>query len=220
MPQLGGNGPVEIIIVKDSAHTRTQKRERRQQCGSRCSTVTIIASEAWEWRGSLTAASAWSVSPARWEWIRRDYYRKGLCPHADPKEGKASAVRQQMLYSNNNRIRSVGVAGFAYRYVSSVSFPSSVGMDPSRLFSERRLPTRGPQKRERRQQCGSRCSTVTIIASEAWEWRGSLTGPSASSASPARWEWTRRDYYREGVCPHVEPKRGKGVSSAAADALQ
>ena len=31
----------------------------------------------------------------------------------DPKEGKAIAVRQQMFNGNNNRIRSVGVAGLS-----------------------------------------------------------------------------------------------------------
>ena len=133
-------------MAKVSAHTRTQKRESHQQCGSRCSAVIIAAPEAWEWRGPLTVSSDWSVFQARWEWIRRVYYRQAVCPHADPKEGKASAVRQQMLYSNSNRIRSVGVVGFAYRDISFVSIPSSVGMDPSNLFSLRFLPTRGPQR--------------------------------------------------------------------------
>ena len=51
------------------------------------------------------------------------------------KEGKVSAVLQKMLYCNNNRIRDVGVAGFAYNSVSSITFPSWVGMAPTRLLS-------------------------------------------------------------------------------------
>ena len=62
------------------------------------------------------------------------------------KEGKASAVRQQMLHSTNSRIRSVAVAGFTYSIVSLVSIPSSVGMAPSRLLSERSLHTHGAPK--------------------------------------------------------------------------
>ena len=76
-------------------------------------------------------------------------------------------MRQQMLCYNNNCITSVGVTAFAYRYFSSVNCPSSVGMGPTSLFSERRLSTRRAEKRNRRQQCSSRCSAVTIIAPKA-----------------------------------------------------
>ena len=63
------------------------------------------------------------------------------------KEGKVSVVRQKMLCRNNNRIRSVAVTVFAYRYHSSVSIPSSVGMDPSRLVIRlNNLPTRGANR--------------------------------------------------------------------------
>lgn len=64
----------------------------------------------------------------------------------DPKEANASAVQQQMLYSNNNCIRSVGVPGFTYSLVNFVSFPSSVGMAPTRLLQQRSLPKRGPER--------------------------------------------------------------------------
>ena len=72
LPHLGGDDLVEIVIVEVAARTWTQKRETRQQCGSRCSAVIIIASEV------------------------------------------------------------LGGAGFAYSSVSSVSIPSSVGMEPLR----------------------------------------------------------------------------------------
>ena len=71
--------------------------------------------------------------------------RKASAHKWSRKEGKASAMRQQMLYSNNNRIRSVAVTGFAYSVVSFFNFPSSVGMDPLILFLLRSLPARGPK---------------------------------------------------------------------------
>ena len=73
--------------------------------------------------------------------------------HTWTQKSETSAVRQQMLCSDYNRIESVGVPGFAYSCVSCVNCPSSVGMAPLSLLLESFLPKRGPQKRERRQQC-------------------------------------------------------------------
>ena len=58
----------------------------------------------------------------------------------------------------------MGVSAFAYRIVSLVSNPSSVGMNPSRLLPWSSLPTRwNPKKRKQRQQCASRCPIVIIV---------------------------------------------------------
>ena len=79
----------------------------------------------------------------------------------ESKRGKAvssAAVRQQMLYNIKYLMKSVGVPGFTYRELNFVSFPSSVGMGPTRLLSKRSLPIRRPKTRERRQRCVSRYS--------------------------------------------------------------
>ena len=49
-------------------------------------------------------------------------------------------MRQQMRFDNYIRIKSVRPAEFAYSRVSFVSFPSPVGMTPSKLLSSRSLP--------------------------------------------------------------------------------
>ena len=119
-----------------------------------------------------------------------------------------------MPQSNNSRMKSVGVTVFAYSFSSLVSFPSSVGMGPSRLFPESHLPTRAiHEKRERRQQCGSRCSTVNNscmksvgVVGLAYSSFSLVSFPSSVGMGPSRFlplrslptRW-RSDQKEEGV---------------------
>ena len=118
--------PLSLFSLK-SLPTRGPKRGKmRQQYVSRCSTVIVIASEAWECRGLLTDQSLSQHSHQT---------STSFCLTAPPRPIHPSATDKSLTVTKDT-----------YSSTSRVSFPSALEMDPSSLSSLKSLPARGPKR--------------------------------------------------------------------------